>query len=431
MSTAFTDSTDGICRSDLPMIHIFTITARNYLSLALTLGDSIAYHHPEARFTICVADGLDGLNELLPTEPHSGHQLIAASDVLSQEQLDDLSFKYNITEFCTAIKPTIFKALFAATTEAKLIYYLDPDTHLYQRLDPITKGAPNKTLYLAPHLIDCRLEDNHPYREYHHLWEGIFNLGFCALRRTHATARILAWWEARLREYCYADYFDGLHTDQKWMDYAPVFFQDELQIVRHYGVNAAHWNLSERPLSQRNGQYFVGPDPLILFHFSGFDFSGFALTKHAPVGVQAGYSSETLTTLAEDYRRSVIAIGYERFISIPYAFARFDDGTPVTQPLRRLYRVRSKEASLPCPFSASGSFYRELADAQLLDHSAAATLNYSKATVDDVAGKIRIVGRAMRVLLKLVGFRRYAQLVKLAAWLGRIEHHGFLLNRQA
>lgn len=131
------------------MIHIFTITARNYLSLALTLGDSIARHHPEARFTICVADGLDQLDGLLPATRHPGHRLVSALDLLPRAELDDIAFKYNITEYCTAIKPLMFKSLFADPA-VDLVYYMDPDTHLYQRLDPITEGTPDKTLYLAP-----------------------------------------------------------------------------------------------------------------------------------------------------------------------------------------------------------------------------------------------------------------------------------------
>jgi hypothetical protein len=411
------------------MIHFFTITARNYLSLALTLGDSIARHHPEARFTICVSDGLDQLDGLIPARAHPGHRLLSAHELMPLEQLEDLAFKYNITEYCTAIKPLLFKTLFA-DPEVDLVYYMDPDTHLYQRLDPITADSPDKTLYLAPHLINCRLADDHPYPEYHHLWEGIFNLGFCAIRRTDATPRLLDWWDARLREYCYADHIDGLHTDQKWMDYAPVFFHDELEVVRHYGVNTAHWNLSERPLSLRDGTYHAGPDPLLFFHYSGFDFRSESLTKHTPVERQHSYTTEMLLGLAAEYRTAVKDNAYEQFLAIPYKFGTFTDGTPITQLHRRLYRVDSRSMAFVSPFSPQGSFYSALDQAGLLDYSLAAKANYSKATVSDVAGKMRTVERAMRWMLKIIGVRRYAQLVKLAAWLGRFEHHRFLLDKK-
>lgn len=412
------------------MTHIFTITARNYLSLALTLGHSIARHHPEAHFTICVADGLDQL-EGLGVESrviHPGHRLLSAHVLMPREQLEDLAFKYTITEFCTAIKPVIFKTLFFDAS-VDLIYYLDPDIYLYQRLDPITDYSPNKTIFLAPHLIDCRLADDHPYPEYHHLWEGIFNLGFCAIRRTGATERILEWWDARLREYCYADQVDGLHTDQKWMDYAPVFFHDELQIVRHYGVNTAHWNLAERSITLNDGTYYSGSDPLIFFHFSGFDFQGEMLTKHSSAERQASNSNETLRELAVTYRQAVKENGYTQFILIPYAFGSFSDGTPITKPHRRLYRVKSRDTTYATPFSDKGPFYKALSNSGLLDRSPAARSNYSNTTVGNAAVRIRTVERIMHCGLKIIGFRRYAQLVKLAAWLGRFEHHRFLLDK--
>jgi len=408
------------------MIHIFTITAKNYLSLALTLGQSVARHHPEARFTVCIADGIDGVSM---NYEHPGHGLLDARTTLPGPVFEDMAFKYDVTEFCTSFKPAVFKHLFATEADTDLVYYMDPDTRLYSRLDPITADTPTKTLYLAPHLLDCDVADRNPYPEFHHLWEGIFNLGFCAVRRTAAMPLVLDWWDARLREYCYADHVDGLHTDQKWMDYAPVYFRDDLVIIPHYGVNVSHWNLVERPLTQVGGQYRAGRDPLIFFHFSGFDFRGTALNKYVPKDRQAGYSDALLVQFAEDYRNAVKANGYDTLIQIPYGFARFDDGTPLSKPQRRLYREFVKQGAAPRPFAKDGAFYAALKANDLLDRSPAAMANYSKATISDMDGKLRTVSRAMRWALKLLGFRRYAQLVKLCTYLGRFENHRFLLQR--
>lgn len=408
------------------MIHIFTITARNYLSLALTLGDSIARHHPEARFTICVADGIDELDSLLPAIPHPGHSLLSALELLPGKQLENLAFKYNITEFCTAIKPAMFKALFADTS-VDLVYYMDPDTYLYQRLDPITGGTPDKTLYLAPHLIDCRLDDDNPYPEYKHLWEGIFNLGFCALRRTSTTAHILDWWDARLQRYCFADFQDGLHTDQKWMDYAPAFFGDELSICRHYGVNVAHWNIVERQPKLQGETFFTHEQPLIFFHFSGFDFKGKSLTKHVPENLQR-YINADIAKLADSYRNAVLTNGYDRFIGIPYRYASYSDGVSISQQHRRLFRVLEATESHKDLFSASGSFRRKIERAGLLDTSSAATKNHSAATVANVGALHSRAQWLLKLVLRLVGPRRYAYLIKFFGVYGRFEAHAFLLK---
>jgi hypothetical protein len=57
-------------------------------------------------------------------------------------------------------------------------------------------------------------------------------------------------------------------------------------------------------------------------------------------------------------------------------------------------------------------------------------LNYSKATVPDIEGKLRTISRVMRLALRFLGFRRYAQMSKLFTFLGRFENHRFLLDRQ-
>lgn len=408
------------------MIHIFSITAKNYLSLALTLGQSIVRHHPEAHFTICVADGVDGVSM---NYEHPAHRLLDARAILPVEVFEDLAFKYDVTEFCTSIKPAMFKYLFDTEPNTELIYYMDPDTRLYSRLDPITADTPTKTLYIAPHLLNCEVTDSNPCPEFRHLFEGIFNLGFCAIRRTAAMPKILEWWDARLREYCFADHNDGLHTDQKWMDYAPVYFRNDLVIITNYGVNVSHWNLIERPLRKIDGEYRAGPDPLIFFHFSGFDFKGDTLTKHVSADLQATYTDTLLIGFATEYRNIVRHNGYDKLIHIPYGFSRFNDGTPLSKAQRRLYRKYVRQRKVLHPFSKDGAFYKALLANNLLDHSSAAISNYSKATVSDIEGKLRIIGRCMRLILKLLGFRRYAQLVKLFSYLGQFENHDFLLRK--
>ena len=405
------------------MIHIFTITARNYLSLAITLGDSLAVHHPEAKFTIFVADGLGGVDE-----QNIPHALKDVTTLLGTNLIDDLPFKYNITEFCTSVKPLIFQHLLASEPDTSLVYYIDPDIYLYSRLDVITESTPEKTLYLAPHLIDCKVIDDNPYPEYHHLWEGIFNLGFCAVRRTSASEKILAWWHQRLVEYCYADFKDGLHTDQKWMDYAPAYFEKDLQIVRNYGVNVAHWNLGERHISEKDGEIFSNTDRLVFFHFSGFDFRKGLLSKHSTEDRQAQHLHGTLAHVITTYRQKVIDNGYDKYLSIPYAYAKYDNGLPITSFHRRLYRAWSAEEKISSPESSSGVFYRRLEAKGLIDKSNQASSNYSAATVSNLDKKITQVEKALRILLKLAGPGRYVQFTKLFSRIGRFENHAFLLR---
>lgn len=399
----------------------FTIVARNYLPLALTLADSVRAQHPDAVFRVFVVDGLDGLPD--PPRP----ELVDLHRELDPA-FAPLRFKYNVTEFCTAVKPHLFQRMLAQTA-AEFVYYLDPDTWLFQPLEAVHGAAPGASVFLTPHLLDMEPGREHVYPEYKHLWEGIFNLGFGAVRRGPVTERFLRWWDDRLRSHCYADAFDGLHTDQKWMDYAPAYLGNDLHVVRHRGVNVAHWNLDERRLAGSEAAgWTVDGQPLVLFHFSGFDFRGRQLTRHADPALQARYASPALDALAGAYRRAVLANGYERHIGIPYRYAHFDNGDRVTLLHRRLYRALGDARYDPVPFSAEGRLHRALQQRRLIDTSPAAARDHSAATLPAVGRLTRVAHALLRGFLRVAGPSRYAYLLKFFNRYARPENHAFLLQ---
>lgn len=405
-------------------ISIFTIVARNYLPLALTLADSVQALHPGADFRIVLVDGLEGL-----PEASYKHRLVALDDYLDSSH-DELKFKYNITEYCTSVKPRLLLRLLEET-QADYCYYLDPDTWLFQPLDAIHAEAPDASVYLTPHLLHCRLDADHAYPEYKHLWEGIFNLGFCAVRNSPKAIGFLQWWDRRLHDACYADHFDGLHTDQKWMDYAPVYLGQDLHILRLEGVNVAHWNLDERKLFQDGTGYKVNGDALRLFHFSGFDFAGNSLTRHVDAKSQQRYDNPALRKLSTAYREAVHKNGYSSHISIPYRYSQFETGDTVTPLHRRLYRALGAGGWDAQPFGRHSKLHRALHKAKLLDNSAAAKRSHAAATLPNVGRLTRLAQSMLRLFLRGFGASRYAYLLKFFSKFARPEHHVFLLNEDA
>jgi hypothetical protein len=403
-------------------MQVFTIVARNYLALALTLADSVAQIHPEAKMTIVIADDLDGLE---PADRR--YVLVPAREFLGSE-FDDLAFRYDVTEFCTAVKPFVFGRLLAVDGEP--VFYLDPDMRLYGRLDPVLDFLGHREIVLTPHLLELQQIEDRAYPEFLHLWTGIFNLGFCALKGGARSRDFVGWWTERLRRYCYADRHDGLHTDQKWVDYAPVFFGDALGILRHRGVNVAYWNIDERPLVRdADGDIRAGPDPLLLFHFSGFRFATLELTKQPAADAKIRYDDTILRDLSAEYRDAVFANGYERLIQLPYRLQNYSDGVPVTGVHRRLYRQLSREESFPEPFVAIGEFRVRLQQAGLVDKGAAAAANYSARSFDGLGRAIEAAERALGLLSRVLGPRRYAYMIRFFGLYGRIEAHVFLTRR--
>lgn len=394
----------------------FTIVARNYLGYAITLGQSLGALHPNFRFAIVVVDGLDGIDA--SSIPFT---VLDARDVCD-EHYPDMAFRYNVVEFATSIKPQVFRHFMQA--HGGVVLYLDPDLFVLGPLDPIVEALRDKSICVTPHLIHCKLDDE-PYPEYLHLFEGVFNFGFCGVRGSPDAVRFLDWWDRQLRNHCYIDHRDGLHTDQKWANYLPCYFGDSLVVLRHPGANVAHWNLGERSVSVEDGTYFVNGQRLLFFHFSGFDYFGKGLVKRGSVETGVAGHDTALRQLAAAYRARLKANGHEAYARLAYAFDRFPNGDLVTHLHRRLYRASG--GHLADPFV---DFHGPVARARLIDRSPIAAAGYRRAAVADVEGKTRRLEALFRLALRALGVRRYNLLIKACNHFGRHENHGFLLGAE-
>ena len=127
--------------------------------------------------------------------------------------------------------------------------YFDPDMVLFSRVDDILATLETSNLALTPHqtkpeqTLDA-IFDN----EVASLKHGIFNLGFIGVRNTAEGRRFADWWAERTYHLCWADVENGLFTDQKWVNFAPVFF-DGVAIIKSSRHNVATWNLTTRRMT--------------------------------------------------------------------------------------------------------------------------------------------------------------------------------------
>ncbi|STR45484.1 hypothetical protein [Iodobacter fluviatilis] len=402
---------------------VFTVVARNYLSLALTLGDSLKEVHPEIEYRIYCSDGLEGIN---PSE--FKHKVFDAIYAVGDDY-KNMAFKYNVTEFCTAIKPYIFDALITENNWDKILY-LDPDMMVFSDMSYIISALEKKSIFITPHIVDCNIKDMNVYPEYHHLWEGIFNFGFCAIKVDEHSRKFISWWRERLKNHCYVDKHDGLHTDQKWGDYLPVFFSDVIHISKHYGINMAHWNLSERELSiNSDGKYCVNEFPLVIFHFSGFDFYGKTLTKHVDGKLQEIYLNKpNLIALADMYRKKVLENGLEAFIKNKYKHSYFNNDVVVLALHRRLYRECFDSIQGIDPFDSNQDFYKKLSENKLLDLSNDGLDGYTKNSISDFDKKKKKIEFFLRLVFRLIGVKKYYLFLKVMGVYSRIEENKFIMK---
>jgi len=326
------------------MLHIFTSAAVNYLPKVRILCRSLKRVHPEAVVHLALAD-------LRPD--WLGVKGEAFDHILEIGELDipnwkSWSFAHSIVELSTAIKPFALRHLLRQPGCGSVLYF-DPDMALFSRVDDILTTLEQANVVLTPHQVtpEQTLEailDN----EVASLKHGIFNLGFIGVRNTHEGRRFADWWADRVYRLCRADAESGLFTDQKWINFAPVYF-DGVAILKSSRHNVATWNLTTRRVSGSFESGFgVDGAPLSFYHFTGFD-SG----AHRIMAIKNAGRNPAVQSLIGWYEReSAIAHG-DPVDKWPWAFGQFSDGTPIGAGHRIVYRDRTDlQAAFPDPYDA-------------------------------------------------------------------------------
>jgi hypothetical protein len=137
--------------------------------------------------------------------------------------------------------------------------------------------------------------------EMEHLQLGWLNAGFFCLRRAHPDmSRILDWLIERISRRGFSAPQHGQFVDQVWLSSMVFTFPGTVAFSTHPGMNVAYWNLDERPLRKTGGDFSVGDEPLLFFHFSGFvPYNREKLSKHAGNAVEPG---SALDAVCEAYR---------------------------------------------------------------------------------------------------------------------------------
>lgn len=430
---------------------VFTIVARNYYGLAQVLKQSLLRHSPNLEFLVFIADGI-------PESERAEFGLDAIDAVKSTtayvppDKLREMAFKYNLTEYCTAIKPFCFQHVFDQTDVLETAY-LDPDVFVFSPLDPVFDPLKDASIVLTPHLIfPSLLEGKRSDRGL--LATGVFNLGFLALKRSRTSRTLLSWWGQRLLDQCFVDSHDALFTDQKWMDLMPALFpSDEVVSLRHGGTNMAPWNFHERAItagvsehaylvtrrSAEGGLQDLPAEPrpsdlLVFVHFSGFDYKKFCEGQVAQYNINGLSIYPDLQPMINQYMAAIQTQKETvlQFLSMNYLHATFQDGSPVMAFHRRLYRSAVESGmSIGNPFlTGKGSFHERLATNRLLPkRSSASQLDKSnKNTMADIEPKLAKVNKVMRGLQRLIGFQNYVLLLRLMRPYSRAESHLHLID---
>jgi lipopolysaccharide biosynthesis glycosyltransferase len=292
-----------------------TVCSINYLSQAITLGDSLMNSNPQLEFRIYLVDKLKDCEYLLEKVPYT---------------IIEMCVRYNIIELNTSVKPFIFNFIFKNEDRVRNIIYFDPDIMVFESLEDLRTLLLKASIVLTPHILTP--SDEHPYgqAEKNYLMAGVFNLGFLAVSRCLETYKFLNWLEKRLIHQGFADASMHLFYDQKWFDFAPVFF-DNVYIEKSPGYNMAGWNLHERTIVPLNDNHFLVNDthPLVFFHFSG------VRTQESDISIYTNYTFEQrpdLEYLIGNYKDKLRKNGDNYFKSYTCYYTQFYKGRIVYYP---------------------------------------------------------------------------------------------------
>lgn len=323
-------------------LHIFTCAAVNYLPKVRILCSSIRQYHPDAVIHLALADEqpewLDVSTELFDS--------VLPLDKLGIPNAHAWSFGHNIVELSTAIKPFALKYLLDLP-DCRAVLYFDPDMVLFSRVDDILVKLNTHNLALTPHLTQPELSlagilDH----EISCLRHGIFNLGFIAVANTDEGRRFAGWWADRLYLFCRAEVENGLFTDQKWLDFAPAFF-DGVAVLKSSRHNVATWNLATRKVTGNfNDGFMVDGEPLGFYHFTGFD-SG----AHRIMAEMYASASPAVQDLIAWYEGQIMIAESDPISRWPWAYGRFSDGTQIEPCHRWLFREHGDlRTAFPDPY---------------------------------------------------------------------------------
>ena len=245
----------------------FTICSINYLAQAQTLGQSLRVQNPSVEFVIGLVDRLDQVT--LEADKVPPFQLLEI-DKINIEFFEEMCENYNITELNTAVKPYFIDYFYKNRPDIKNVIYFDPDIIVFDSLAKLEHSLEQYSMVVTPHICSP-INDDLNTKETDHLSTGLYNLGFIATSRSEATYKMVDWWKDRLAKDCRIDLCNGLFVDQHWINFVPLFFLNDVLVDKYPGYNVAYSSLHERTVSQQNNKYFINGEPLIFFHYSGYE----------------------------------------------------------------------------------------------------------------------------------------------------------------
>jgi hypothetical protein len=401
---------------------IFTIVAKNYLAYAKVLCESVCQFN-EVDFIIFVVDDSNNLERKKNIRNYNP----------KTKELLEMSFFYDVTEYCTALKPYIIEDLLDEGYQK--IVYLDPDIYCYASLEAIFSRMNKYPILLTNHLNYPISVTHAAITEEDLLLSGTFNLGFIGLCESKSTREFVSWWKKKLYLGAFKEDGQSMFFDQKWINFISSYWDEQHDILRHPGMNMAVWNLHERYLTSNDGNSIVdikgNRSPLYFFHFSGFSpaFPEVISRKHTVANFDR---YPELKSLFSNYSQDLYANDFEKHSKIPYGFSTFYNGYPILKLHRRLFaeaKKRGMEFGDPFCIGDNSYFQYVSRNSLLIAKKASITDRLGTNDVSGFSTSAAIIKALMRMICRFIGAAKYSLFIR---YLNRITSFGqqiFLIRK--
>lgn len=412
----------------------FTICAKNYLGLAVVLKKSLLQYY-DIEFHIFIADEIE--EDLLDDKIHRCRTTLS----IHENRWWQNAFKYDVTEFCTYLKPYCFDFLQRFYEE---ICYFDPDILFFSSADVIFKEFETHDFLVTPHLLEIKEKQGDYYEVEDELRvSGQFNFGFIGIKNSDNGKKFIAWWKNRLDNKCYRDPVSHQFTDQCWGNYLVSYFDiEKIKVFRNKGMNLAPWNFDERRVLKSNNSYVIAnryntdetKDMLVFVHYSGFNYMELLNGKIEQFneGHQAYYPD--LKEIFNEYEKNLILNSdmIIKYIKNNYSYNSFDNGKKISLLNRRLYRaILLQGDDIGNPFeSENKKFYKILEKKGLIvtksSKEYSSQVIWSKKNIE----LFTILCAIFRLLRRVLGNDAYFNLIDVLKCLGLKENQIHLFDKK-
>lgn len=412
---------------------IFTICATNYVGLAKALEASVLKYTTNVTFMIIVAD------EPSPQISKSfSDNILVAKNILpyKREKWHEMAFKYNLTEFCTSIKPYAFNYFFDYGYEK--VIYLDPDILTFSSMSIVLDYLNNYSAVVTPHILTPEVNFSGNLEELHLLFSGVYNFGFLALKNTPRSREFTNWWGKRLEDYCFGDQLMNLFTDQKWGDLLPCFMGTEALVSENMGLNLAPWNFHERKLLEEDGCYYVKSrvcesekkEKLVFVHYSGYNYKLMMTGDIVNNNLKNIKQYLDLLPLFDAYSNCLKAVDVDTFINERYTYNYFENSDwYISDQYRKLYRgyIECGNPNTENPFSIESTIFVKAKKSGYLQKEKPQLFVFDRKSVS-VQNKANIINNIMKLIFRIIGPSKYYMLTRLMRRYSIWENHAFLIT---